>query len=308
VERLERRRLFASYTASTASQLIAAIGSANGSAAADTITLAAGATFSLTAANNSVNGDTGLPVIAAQGGPLTIVGNGAIIERSAAAGTPAFRLLNVAPQASLKLVSLSLHNGQAVAAAVSATASGGAILNAGTLTLDRVIVQNNTAQGAAGSNSYSYFNSSLPGGNAAGGGVYSSGALTLTGCTLLDNRAVGGRGADALRIPAPDPGNFVNYLPPTAGGDASGGGVYLAGGNASLATSVFRGNSAQGGQGGDNNIVKRGPSAVPGHGIGGGLYIASAASASLDGSTLRQFSRNSASTSNKDIFGSYAVI
>lgn len=303
IERLERRTLCASYTAATGAELIAAINAANSSAAADSITLASGATFSLTAVNNTTNGATGLPTIAANSGGLTFVGNGSTIERSAAAGTPAFRLINIAPQASLKLVSLTLQNGLAFAPA-TATASGGAIFNEGTLILDRVIVQNNTAQGAAGYNA-SYFES--PGGNAAGGGVYSSGDLTLTGCTLLDNRAIGGRGADAVRIPAADPGNFINYSRPTAGGNAYGGGVYLAGGSASLTTSVFRGNSAQGGQGGDNNVVKRGASAAPGQGIGGGLYISSAASASLDASTIRQFSRNTASTSIKDVFGSYAT-
>src|SRR4051812_14479215 len=41
VERLEGRTLFAGYAAATASELVAAINAANGSAAADTITLAA---------------------------------------------------------------------------------------------------------------------------------------------------------------------------------------------------------------------------------------------------------------------------
>src|SRR6266508_147517 len=67
--------------------LIAAINTTN-SAGADTITLAAGCTYTLTAVNNNgVNGPNGLPVLA---GALTINGNGATIARSAAVGTPQF--------------------------------------------------------------------------------------------------------------------------------------------------------------------------------------------------------------------------
>src|SRR5262245_56544112 len=86
IERLESRTLFASYTAATSAELIADINAANLSPEADTITLAAGTTFSLTGADNSTNGPTGLPTIAAVGGTLTVIGNGDTIERSAAAG------------------------------------------------------------------------------------------------------------------------------------------------------------------------------------------------------------------------------
>ena len=80
IEQLESRTLFASYSASTATQLIAAINSANSSGAADTITLAAGATFSLTAVDNSTSGATGLPQIA----------GGIYIGSGASAGLDAF--------------------------------------------------------------------------------------------------------------------------------------------------------------------------------------------------------------------------
>ena len=152
IESLEHRTLFASYTASTVSQLIAAINSANSSGAADTITLAAGATFSLTAVNNSTTGATGLPQIAGGGG-LTILGGAATIERSGAAGTPVFRLFDVAANGSLALTNLTLQGGVGVAASyffAQGQATGGAILNQGTLSLDHVTIQNNTAQGFAG--------------------------------------------------------------------------------------------------------------------------------------------------------------
>ena len=154
VEPLEGRMLFASYAAATVSQLIAAINSANSSGAADTITLAAGATFSLSEVNNSTSGATGLPQIAGGGG-LNIIGSGATIERSGAAGTPAFRLFDVASNGSLTLTNVTLQGGLALGTSylfAQGQAPGGAIFNQGALSLDGVTIQNNTAQGSPGSN------------------------------------------------------------------------------------------------------------------------------------------------------------
>src|SRR5262245_14644679 len=53
---------------------------------------------------------TGLPVIAAGGGKRTILGSGAVVERSTATGTPPFRLL-VAAGASLTLENMTLQGG-----------------------------------------------------------------------------------------------------------------------------------------------------------------------------------------------------
>src|SRR2546423_737195 len=69
--------------------LIAAINAANSSPAPNTINLANGGTYILTAINNGVNG---LPVIT---NSMTINGNGATIQRSGAAGTPEFRFFFV---------------------------------------------------------------------------------------------------------------------------------------------------------------------------------------------------------------------
>src|SRR5262249_47558186 len=146
--------------------------------ASDTITLAAGTTFTLTAVNNLANGSNGLPVIAANEN-LTLVGNGDIIERSTAAGTPAFRLFEVAPGAALTLVNLTLQGGLAFGG--GANPQGGAVDNQGTLALTGVTVQNNTAQGAAGW-------------DGAGGGVFSSGVLMVQGSTIQNNAAIGGPG------------------------------------------------------------------------------------------------------------------
>src|SRR5262249_22838006 len=102
-ERLESRAVPAGYTAACVPELVAAINMANLTAEADTITLAAAATFTLSSPDNNTDGSTGLPVIIASGGSLSIVGNGALVERSTAADVPAFRLFDVALGASLTL-------------------------------------------------------------------------------------------------------------------------------------------------------------------------------------------------------------
>src|SRR4051812_31686509 len=119
LEQLEGRRLFASYTAANVSELISAMSAAIRSGQADTISLAAGVTFSLTSANDTTNGAVGLPRVSGGGG-LTIVGNGSTIERSAASSTGAFRLLDIASNGSVTMQNLTLQGG-------SAAGQGGAI-------------------------------------------------------------------------------------------------------------------------------------------------------------------------------------
>ena len=74
-------------TASTVSQLIADINYANSAGGAITIRLAPGATFDLKSADNTTDGGNGLPVIGGtKAVDLTIIGNGATIERIAVIG------------------------------------------------------------------------------------------------------------------------------------------------------------------------------------------------------------------------------
>src|SRR5262245_40763299 len=168
LEQLEDRTVPANFSAATASDLIADINAANLTAEADTITLASGTTFTLT---TSTDGSNGLPMIRAAGGSLTIIGNGDIIERSTAAGTPWFRLLTVAPGGSLTLENLTLQGGLA-------GGTGGAIENGGTLILDGVTVQDNLARGSDATLTGGLFGGFSAFG-ASGGGVWSSGALTI---------------------------------------------------------------------------------------------------------------------------------
>jgi hypothetical protein len=217
--------------------------------------------------------------------------------------------------------------------------------------LQNVTLENNVAVGRHGS--YNWFLSpALP---AAGGGVYSSGALTITGCVIRGNQAIGGDGAWGTQIPRSDPGNTGGgWTAASAGDDGLGGGIFIAGGTASISSSTFSSNIAQGGAGGSSpqgtppnggdgfgggvyiaggNLSLRnvtitsnraqggaagfGVSAKsgkrqqgqPGLGLGGGLYVNTAASAGLDAFTKSHITQNTASSSNKaDIFGSYTTI
>jgi hypothetical protein len=287
VEQLEDRTVPSNFTAASVSELIADINAANLTAEADTITLAARKSFTLTAVDNTEDGANGLPVIGANE-ILTIIGNGDVIERSTGTGTPAFRLFDVAQGGSLALENMILQGGLAFV-----QAEGGAVYNQGSLILSSVTVQNNTAQGADGSIIYG---TPLPGHSAAGGGLYSNGTLTVAGCTFKHNAAIGGQGADARQ-------SFSG----ASGGAGLGGGVFVAGGTVTLQESSVIENVAKGGAGGKGG--KGQPAGATGPGIGGGIYIDNTlASAGLDAFTVNHLQRNHASASDNDIHGSYDLI
>ena len=262
LEQLEDRTLPSNFFANTVSDLIADINAANAAGGINTITLTApiSSPYVVTAADNSTDGPTGLPVIGGGGKKvaadnLTIVGNGDTIERGTASGTPDFRLLGVASRASLTLENLTLQNGLAFGSGSSA--EGGAIYNQGNLILSAVTVQNNLAQGSPGSSGCPLHECKLkpiPGGPAAGGGIWSSSSLTLENGTLVrNNQAIGGTGAmDGM------------FFTGSAGGDAFGGGLYISGGTANLTGVTVNNNSALGGFG---------PGAY-GKAFGGGIYVA----------------------------------
>ena len=213
------------WSVKNVSELVAAINAANQAGGVNTINLAPGRTFTLTVVNNATDGPNGLPVIAANNN-LTIRGSGATLARSKAAGTPAFRLFDVAPGASLTLESLTLANGLVVGD-TGQDADGGAILNAtgasltvkcsvllgnqvvggdgggglggrglggairsdGIANLDRVVFRGNQATGGATTSPEEVF-----GGNALGGAVSSGdeGNLTVKNCWFTGNKATGG--------------------------------------------------------------------------------------------------------------------
>lgn len=289
LETLESRALPTAYTAATAADLIADINAANKQGGANAITLAApmASPYVLSAVNNGTDGANGLPVIGGnKADNLTILGNGDTIERSTAAGTPAFRLFDVASGGSLTLQNVTLQNG--VAQGSGAAADGGAIHNQGSLTLRTATLQDNTAVGANGADglrtqkkSESTAINGQAGADAAGGAVWSSGSVSLEGATVLyQNQAIGGKGGAG--------GVFSSVVDVAgsggAGGGAFGGGLYLAGGNVNGAAATLIDNTAASGAGGDAFVDYGGGGVnwagtitvggLGGVGAGGALYAA----------------------------------
>jgi hypothetical protein len=254
-----------------------------------------GTAFLLTAVDNTTEGATGLPIIAANDS-LTILGNGDTIARSTAPGTPAFRLFDVAAGASLALRNLTLQGGLASGAGVSA--EGGAVYSQGTLDLDGAIVQDNTAQGGRGGRGGGYGPHGGNGGTGAGGGLYvANGSVSLTGASLLTKISQGGRGGDG-NVGAGRQGRGGD------GGGGAGGGVYMKAGTLTLRYDTVMTNSAPGGSGGSDS--SGGGVGSPGLGVGGGLFIDPAAVACLDAFTPSHVRKNTASSRDRNIHGAWS--
>jgi len=185
--------------------LVSAINAANTNGASlDTICLSNSTYTFLTAANSIA-----LPSITT---PITIVGNGALLERGS--GAPQFRLFNVTASGSLTLQNLTVRGFNA------GGGNGGAILSTGTVTLDGVTVTSNSARFA--------------------GGIHSSGALTITNSTLSSNTSQEDAGAIYLNsgtLTVSDTtfqSNSARY----------GSGIYANDGTVSLSNVTFRSNTA----------------------------------------------------------------
>jgi hypothetical protein len=280
LRQLEDRTLLTGYTAANASDLINDINAANTAGGFNTISLTAPTTspYDLTAVDNRADGPTGLPVIAARD-HLTIVGNGDTIERNA---TLAFRLLDVATGASLKLIDLTLQYGQVTTAGTPA--EGAAVYNLGRLTLKGVTVYDNFAENT-GTQSF-----------AAGGGIYSAGTLTLEAGTKVESShaigptAYGGGIYSAGRLMLA--GGVKVEGNAASGTTAYGGGLYVAGGTATVRGGAISANTAGGYQayGGGlymvsgkltvtNTKVATNLAGGRSQAYGGGLYVASGTAA-----------------------------
>ncbi len=181
--------------------LVAAVNLANSTVAADTLVLAAGCTYRMTASHgNAAHGQDALPLITTS---IELIGPATITRASLLP----FRIAEVSPTGALTLTtSVALTNGSAVG-------SGGAILNFGAVTLTGSSLSGNTAtlnggglanaDTAAGTAPAATFTSSLVSGNTAlrrGGGIYNGlrGTLTTTGVPLNGNTARRGGGIAAV--------------------------------------------------------------------------------------------------------------
>ncbi len=301
LETLESRAMLSAYTAATAAELISDINAANKHGGANTIALTAPASspYVLTAVNNSTDGANGLPVISGnKAGALTIVGNGDTIERSTAAGTPAFRLFDVASGNSLTLESVTLENGIALGSGTAA--DGGAVYNQGSLTLQGVTVQNNAASGwSASQTTVAKQAGAAAGADAQGGGIWSDGVVvfddltlpsgTVLHTTLRNNIASGGYGGEYVKNGAVLTAN---------GGQGLGGALYLAGGttyvtNATLTNVVLAYNGAYGCKGG-SDIEYTSNCGHGGAAFGGAVDIAAAGTVLMNGVTDGTLENNTA--------------
>ena len=182
--------------------LVAALNASSNNNQDDTINLAVGGVYTLTVVNNTTFGANGLPVVSQDNGrALTINGNGSVIQRSTAGGTPTFRILLVActTQCASKqttLNNLTIQRGAAV------TDSGGAIRLDfdGNLTLNNCVLADNIANDGGGGISNGGRSVSLTGctfsnNQADRGGAISNGTtLTAVNCTFVGNHTVAGPG------------------------------------------------------------------------------------------------------------------
>ena len=171
------------------------------------------------------------------------------------------------------------HAQNAGAVGGNAALGGGLLIENAAVTLNNVFVQNNQAQGAIGGTGaagHSGGHAGGPGGNghnAGGGGIYlASGTLRLFGDTISNNEALGGPGGEGGKGGGQGPKGAAGVTGGEGGaggdgGNATGGGVFAAGGAVVLANDTFKSNQAiggPGGQGGSGGSGGRGePSAMP---------------------------------------------
>jgi hypothetical protein len=257
LEILEDRVTPSTYNAASVSDLVGDINAANLKGGTNTITLAAQTTFTLTAVDNTTDNANGLPVIAASNS-LTIVGNQDTIERSAAAGTPAFRLFDVAAGGSLTLENLTLRNGLETDASLVG-GEGGAIYNQGTVNLSGVTVANNAAPNSDSGAIYNTGALSISGGSltgnsaAAGGAILNNnfGSLIIDAASLTSNSAVFG-GAISNYMGSLTVRDFSTLSGNSAG--AEGGAIENSYGIARLDQSTLSGNSTGGAGGAIDNL------------------------------------------------------
>lgn len=211
------------------SALLDAIETANADIAPDTLELASDCVYTLTAVDNSTPNPNGLPVITTD---ITLSGNGATIERSAADATPVFGILQIEPGVNVHINNLTLRNGYSPA--------GGAITNRGLLTLDHALLLSNTCTPV---------NFSDRGGGAI---QHKEGTLTITDSTLNNNRQLGegyqhvGGGAISseatLNIAHSQfDGNFSENISPYSWN--GGGAIYISGGVGTIDETTFSNNS-----------------------------------------------------------------
>ena len=249
---------------------------ANGNGQDNVINLSAG-TYQLTLTNLSGQENaakTGDLDLTEAGHSITIQGAGA--GQTIVDGGNHDRVFQVMGNVTAILRGLSLRNGLAQddgspgIPLAAPDAEGGAILNAGNLTLDGVVVELSTAAASSGTNGISAQDGS-PGKAAFGAGIADFGSLTVSQSIIRNNTAVGGRGGMG------SDGTIFTRFSGGAGGNARGGGIWTsASATLTVDQSTLSGNKAfagSGGVGGDNAKSVGGIGGDGGNAEGGGLYL-----------------------------------
>jgi hypothetical protein len=207
-------------------------------------------------------------------GQLTVSENLSIVGPGAAAlsisGGGAGRIFDVDAGVTATISGLTLTGGMAT--------DGGAVLNAGSLTLSQDLLSNDTAQGVAGGGlfgdgggrggavvnqagatlnvTFSTFSGdqalgSSGGGNAFGGAIYNqAGSVTISQSTVTGNQAVGGNGGStgtSVTLPGSYSATFL--------GVAVGGGVWNDGGSLAVSNSSLKYDVAQGGNDANTSAI-----------------------------------------------------
>lgn len=218
--------------------LSAAITTANSTPASDTLNLAPGCTYALTAE---------LPAFT---GPTVVNGSGAVITRTA--GT--FRILTV-NGGSLTLRTTVVSNGDASGSAVASGAGGGIVVTGnGTLTVTASTIRANQASFGGGISVFSGSRAQLTAtsvtGNTAGqngGGIVSDGIVSVNSSQVTGNTAGGAGGGIAsigtLTVVASTLGNNTAAV----GGGLANGVPSVAAGTAALNAATVTGNIATAG-------------------------------------------------------------
>ncbi len=245
-------------------------------------------------AGGTITFDPSVTSITLTTGELTINKNMTITGPGAATltvnGNNASRVFNVASGKTATISGMTITSGKVlgangVAGSAGIDAKGGAVINAGTLTLSNVIVSASHATGGDGGSNTGAGAGGV-GGRGLGGGIYNGGTLTLTNTTVNgSNSATGGKGGDT------DAANANGN-----GGAGLGGGVFNTG-TLTLTNSTISANTTTGGAAGSG-----GTAGTAGAGSGGGVYhdaTASPVTLTITGSTI---SGNTASSNGGGIF------
>ena len=229
-----------------------------GSAGTDTLVLQA-SIYTLLQRDNAAFGFNGLPSIDSH---VIIEGSGATLERSA--GAPAFRLLHVAVGGQLELRDLWLRGGRAAGGGGGGGGAGlgGAVVNEGTLLIERCTISANVAVGGSGA-------SANNAGQHGGGGLGGNGGLGGS----AGGGGGGGQGGNGGPggVAAGGGGGGSQVAGDGAGGDAGGAGGAQNGGNGGGGGGAGLGGGPGGGGGGGGGFAFGGSGGLGGGGGGSGL-------------------------------------